>query len=66
MSDLAWVALIIIAYKLFVQPITMGMAEMKRKSGAGNGPAAAPRDAPRKEVKGDYVEYEEVKEDPKK
>ncbi len=61
MSDLAWVAIIIIVYMVVIKPMMQGMVNQqgKGKSTQPKTPGTPPQKQQGKD--GDYVDYEEVK-----
>lgn len=63
MSDLAWIALIIIVYQLLIRPLMQGMVQSNK---GGNGTVRTDKSGPHRPEqqrnKGDdYVDYEEIK-----
>ncbi|MEZ5014169.1 MAG: hypothetical protein R2794_07745 [Chitinophagales bacterium] len=57
MSDLAWIALIIIVYMVAIKPMMQGMLNQKPPKQNGN---KKPADTKAGSRDGDYVDYEDI------
>ncbi len=63
MSDLAWVAFIIIVYMIVIKPMMQGILQPNTNNNRpkpNNTPRRTP-DSTQKKEGGDYVDYEEIK-----
>jgi hypothetical protein len=63
MSDLAWIALIIVVYLAFIKPMMQGVMQTPQKGGQTEKkhPHATPEKKAGPSKDGDYVDYEEIK-----
>lgn len=63
MSDVAWIALIIVVYLAFIKPMMQGVMQTPQKDG-GKGKAESRKSGGKESDgsrDGDYVDYEEIR-----